>query len=126
MLGRTRIALNLRRIRAAKGISQEELAFNATVDRSYISGMEREAFNPTIDMLERLAKALAVDVAEFLNIPKGTAAKTAQARASAESIGGIPGHARQPQYSSARMIVSTRVVTLGSAGSGEAKVSDRS
>jgi transcriptional regulator with XRE-family HTH domain len=75
MLGRTRIALNLRRIRAAKGMSQEALAFDATVDRSYISGMEREAFNPTIDMLERLATALAVDVAEFLAIPKGAAAR---------------------------------------------------
>jgi len=75
MLGRTRIALNLRRIRTAKGMSQEELAFDATVDRSYISGMEREAFNPTIEMLERLAKVLAVDIAEFLTIPKGTAAK---------------------------------------------------
>jgi transcriptional regulator with XRE-family HTH domain len=62
-------------ISAVKGMSQEELAFVATVDRSYISGMEREAFNPTVDMLERLAKALAVDVAEFLSIPKGAAAK---------------------------------------------------
>jgi transcriptional regulator with XRE-family HTH domain len=75
MLGRTRIALNLRRIRAAKGMSQEELAFEAMVDRSYISGMEREAFNPSVDMLERLAKALGIDVAEFLNIPKGAAAR---------------------------------------------------
>jgi transcriptional regulator with XRE-family HTH domain len=75
MQGRTRIALNLRRIRAAKGVSQEGLAFDAEVDRSYISGIEREAFNPTIDMLEKLAAALSIDVAEFLAIPRGAAAK---------------------------------------------------
>ncbi|WP_441228147.1 helix-turn-helix domain-containing protein [Tardiphaga sp. 20_F10_N6_6] len=75
MQGRTRIALNLRRIRAAKGITQEALAFDAEVDRSYISGMERESFNPTIDMLEKLAGALSVDVSEFLTIPRGAAAK---------------------------------------------------
>lgn len=75
MQGRTRIALNLRRIRAAKGITQEALAFDAEVDRSYISGMERESFNPTIDMLEKLARALSIDVAEFLTIPRGAAAK---------------------------------------------------
>lgn len=75
MLVRTRIALNLRRIRAAKGVSQEALAFDADVDRSYISGIERETFNPTVDLLEKLANALGADVADFLNIPRGAAAK---------------------------------------------------
>lgn len=75
MLGRTRIAANLRRIRAAKGVSQEALAFDSNVDRSYISGIERETFNPTIDLLEKLAKALEIDVGEFLTIPRGAAAK---------------------------------------------------
>ena len=75
MKGRARIALNLRRIRVAKGISQEGLAFDAEVDRSYISGIERESFNPTIDMLEKLAAALAIDVSEFLVIPRGAAAQ---------------------------------------------------
>jgi transcriptional regulator with XRE-family HTH domain len=69
MDGRARIAWNLRRIRTEKGVTQEALAVDANVDRSYISGIEGRAFNPAIDLLDRLANALAVDVADFLVIP---------------------------------------------------------
>lgn len=70
MNGRGRIADNLRRIRAGKGLSQESLAVDAEVDRSYISGIENAGFNATIDILDRLAAALGVDVSEFLKEPK--------------------------------------------------------
>ncbi|MBZ9850300.1 helix-turn-helix domain-containing protein [Mesorhizobium sp. CA14] len=69
MDGRSRIAWNLRRVRAAKGISQESLALEAEVDRGTISEIESLKFNPSIDLLDRLAAALAVDVAELLLLP---------------------------------------------------------
>ena len=35
-----------------KGISQERLAFDSGIDRSYLGGIEREAENPTVDLLD--------------------------------------------------------------------------
>ncbi|TNC07637.1 helix-turn-helix transcriptional regulator [Methylobacterium terricola] len=67
MDGRTRVARNLRRIRSAQGISQEALAIDANVDRTYVSGIERRVFNPTVDILDRLADALSIDVSELFN-----------------------------------------------------------
>ena len=69
MNARARVAWNLRRIRVERGLSQESLAVDADVDRSYISGMEQQSFNPTIDLLERLATALNIDVARLLDVP---------------------------------------------------------
>lgn len=67
------MAWNLRRIRVAKGHSQEALAFDASVDRGYISGIENKTFNPTVEILERLATALSVDVVELLQKPSAGA-----------------------------------------------------
>ena len=66
MSGRARVAWNLRRLRTARQVSQEALAFDAEVDRTSISGIENESFNPSIDLLDRLAAVLDADVAEFL------------------------------------------------------------
>lgn len=72
MNARTRIAWNLRRIRSSNGITQENLAVDANVDRTAISGIERGDYNPTIDLLERLAEALAVDIVELVSrVPEG-------------------------------------------------------
>ena len=65
MNGRGLIARNVRRIRVAKGISQERLAFDLGIDRSYLGGIEREVENPTVDLLERLAKALDVPLSDL-------------------------------------------------------------
>ncbi len=65
MHGRSLIAANVRRIRVAHGVSQERLAFDAGVDRSYLGGMERGEANPTVDVLERIAKTLGVPLAEL-------------------------------------------------------------
>jgi transcriptional regulator with XRE-family HTH domain len=62
---RALLSCNLRRLRAAAGLSQQRLAASAGVDRSYISDLERQAENPSIDSLDRLARALAVPMAEF-------------------------------------------------------------
>ncbi len=65
MKGRSLVARNVRRIRVAKSISQERLAFDSGVDRSYLGGIEREAENPTVDLLDRLADTLGVPLAEL-------------------------------------------------------------
>lgn len=55
-----RLARNLVRLREERGWSQEELADQAGLHRTYVSGIERRMRNPTIMILERLAKALGV------------------------------------------------------------------
>ena len=59
------VARNLRRIRHAKGLSQEELADRAGINRNYVGMLEREEHAATVDMLEKLAEILEVDPAEF-------------------------------------------------------------
>lgn len=49
----------------ARGLSQEALAHDAEVDRTYVSGIEREGFNPSLDILCRLATVLEVDIVEL-------------------------------------------------------------
>jgi transcriptional regulator with XRE-family HTH domain len=63
------VAGNLRRIRHAKGLSQEELAFRAEIDRSYISQLENGTYAATVVMLGKLAEALDVEPTDFLKIP---------------------------------------------------------
>ena len=52
-----------------RALSQEALAVDAGVDRSYVGRIERGVENPTVETLDRLAKALDVPPAEFL-VPK--------------------------------------------------------
>ena len=47
-------------------MSQERLAADAGVDRAYISELEREQGNASVDLLDRLAAVLGVAVGEFL------------------------------------------------------------
>lgn len=60
------LAKNLRQARARVGISQEDLAGKASVDRTYVSGIERGLRNPTILILVRFAEALKTDVVSLL------------------------------------------------------------
>jgi transcriptional regulator with XRE-family HTH domain len=53
-------AKNLRKSRQAKGLSQEELAHLANIDRTYVSSLERAVYSPSIEVLEKLAHALGV------------------------------------------------------------------
>jgi transcriptional regulator with XRE-family HTH domain len=59
------VATNLRRLRHAKGMSQEELADRADINRNYVGMLEREQHSATVDMLEKLAEVLEADPAEF-------------------------------------------------------------
>jgi len=65
MRGRDLVGRNVRRIRVAQGISQERLAFDSGVDRSYLGGLERGEENPTVDVLDRLAVTLSVSLREL-------------------------------------------------------------
>lgn len=58
---RTILADNLRRVRRAKGFSQEQLALLADVDRTYVSLIERKLNSISIDKLEQIANALSVE-----------------------------------------------------------------
>ena len=57
---RKQLGRNVRRLRRDIGWSQEELAFESGLHRTYISDIERGARNPTILVLDDLAKALKV------------------------------------------------------------------
>jgi transcriptional regulator with XRE-family HTH domain len=61
------VARNLRRLRVARGLSQEVLAVDAEVDRTYVSRLERALENPTVAVLERLANALECDIPDFFD-----------------------------------------------------------
>lgn len=63
---RQRIAVNIRRLRKAHGLSQEQLAEVAEFHRTYVSQLERCVTNISVDGLERLAGALEVDIIELL------------------------------------------------------------
>jgi transcriptional regulator with XRE-family HTH domain len=70
MNGRALVAWNLRRIRVERGLSQERLAHEAEVDRSYVGGLERQEENPTVDVLDRLANMLEVPISDFFKVPR--------------------------------------------------------
>ena len=63
---RRRVGGNILRLRTAVGWSQEELAHNAGLHRTYVSGLERGVRNPTITVLERIAKALEATLADLV------------------------------------------------------------
>jgi transcriptional regulator with XRE-family HTH domain len=61
-------AANLRRLRHAKGLSQDDLAYEAEVSRSYLSQLEKGAFYASLKIVGRLATVLEVEPAELLKI----------------------------------------------------------
>lgn len=66
------LAQNLKALRRAKGMSQEELAHRADIDRTYISSLERTVYGASIDVVDRLARELDVQAFELL-MPPGAA-----------------------------------------------------
>ena len=60
------LALNLRKLRQAKGLSQEELAARAKIDRTYISALERSVYAASIEVVDRLARGLGVEASDLL------------------------------------------------------------
>jgi transcriptional regulator with XRE-family HTH domain len=64
---RRRVGLNIKRVRTQKGWSQEEFADQAQLHRTYISGLERGIRNPTVTVVEKLARALEVAPGSLLD-----------------------------------------------------------
>jgi len=67
------LAANLLRLRTAKALTQEKLALEAEVDRTYVSQLERSLKNPSLLILHRLAKVCGTDVIGLLQVeaPEG-------------------------------------------------------
>jgi len=63
---RQTFAANLRRFRHLKGISQEDLAYEADVNRTYISKLEKGVTFVGLEIIGKLADVLEVEPAEFL------------------------------------------------------------
>ena len=63
---RKALSNNLKKLRRRKGWSQETLAAEAGLHRTYVSGVERGDRNPTIEVIAKLAKALGVRPADLL------------------------------------------------------------
>ena len=64
---RRTVARNLRRLRQKHGLSQEELAERAGLNRNYVGMIEREENAPTVDALEQIAKALDINAVELFS-----------------------------------------------------------
>jgi len=62
-----RVGRNLKRLRQEKGWSQEEMADRSGLHRTYISGMERGIRNPTVTVLERVARALGAPIGALVD-----------------------------------------------------------
>ena len=62
-------ATNLRRLRAERGLSQEELAHQAGIDRTYVSSLERCLYAVSIDVLAKIAEVLQIGPDELLRAP---------------------------------------------------------
>ena len=77
---RQTIGWNLRRLRVAKGLSQERLALAADIDRSYVGRVERGAENVTVSTLEAFATVLEVHVSALFQQVDSAAEKPAPLR----------------------------------------------
>jgi transcriptional regulator with XRE-family HTH domain len=64
---RRRVGLNVRKFRGELGLSQEQLAFEAGLHRTYISGVERGVRNPTVTVLEQIAAVLRIPTGRLLD-----------------------------------------------------------
>ena len=62
-------AANLRRFRYARNMSQDALAYEAEVSRSYLSQLEKGEFYASLKIVAKLAAVLAVEPAELLKTP---------------------------------------------------------
>ncbi|WP_345742530.1 helix-turn-helix transcriptional regulator [Roseobacter litoralis] len=61
----SRVSKNIQRIRREKELSQEDVAHRANIHQTYLSGVETGKRNPSILVVERIARALNVDVSEI-------------------------------------------------------------
>lgn len=60
------LAKNVRNLRKEVGLSQEELAFECEIDRTYISKVERGIANPSLLVLFKISNVLKVEIKDLL------------------------------------------------------------
>jgi transcriptional regulator with XRE-family HTH domain len=60
------VGRNVRTLRQQKGLTQEELAFAAKIDLTYVGGIERGKRNPSLLVMARVAEALSVPMQKLL------------------------------------------------------------
>lgn len=60
------VGTNVKRLRQARRLTQEEVAFRSEIDLTYLGGIERGRRNPSLLVMVRIAKALSADPAELL------------------------------------------------------------
>lgn len=68
---RTVFARNLRRARLARKLSQADVSRSTGVDKSYLSDIERSRANPSLDVMVKLAHAVATDLCELVCATQG-------------------------------------------------------
>ena len=68
-------AANLRRLRHKRELSQEDLAHEADVNRTYMSKLEKGASYPGLEIIGKLAAVLEVEPAELLKLPPKRSAR---------------------------------------------------
>jgi transcriptional regulator with XRE-family HTH domain len=61
------VGTNVRRLRLARGITQERLAFAAELDLTYIGGIERGRRNPSLLIMARIAEALDAPLQDLIS-----------------------------------------------------------
>ena len=62
---KSRVARNVRTLRGRLGLTQEELAARASIHSTYLSAVEGGKRNPSLEVLDRLAGGLRVDIGEL-------------------------------------------------------------
>lgn len=73
------MAVNLRRLRHAKGMTQEELAESAGLSARYVGGIERADVSASVTVLGRIAEALEIEATELVRAAPAKARKKAAA-----------------------------------------------
>jgi transcriptional regulator with XRE-family HTH domain len=63
------VGTNVKRLRQASGLTQEQLAFEAKIDLTYVGGIERGRRNPSLLVIARIALALGTEPAVLLTNP---------------------------------------------------------
>jgi transcriptional regulator with XRE-family HTH domain len=72
---RRRVGLNLKKLREEQGFSQESFADHCGLHRTYISGIERGVRNPTVVIIDKIARALNVPAGQLLREARAAAKK---------------------------------------------------
>jgi transcriptional regulator with XRE-family HTH domain len=63
---RAKLGIKVRQLRHGKGLTQEELAFAAEIDLTYVGGIERGRRNPSLSVMGRIADALGVSLRDLV------------------------------------------------------------